>query len=311
MIRVSLIIPVKNEAQVLDKFISEILKLKTLPDELIFVDTGSIDNSIVIINSYSKKFKFHNIFYKILFLQNGFPGAARNFGVRSAKNFWIGFLDVGIYPDKNWLHELWKDLLLNNVSVIYGKCIFNSDQWFGKIICALSYGVNNHRPIVAASIFSKKIFEDFGYFDEMLRAGEDILWKNNIELAGVKSYVSETALVKYLDFPNSLVKIITKWFVYSKYESISNLTPITRKFIYLYIFMLLLLLFINYEAFFFLLIIYFLFRGIFDPIRRSKYTRWWDTTPQFLLTPFLALIIDFSSLSGYLFAKSKLIFFIK
>ena len=68
MIRVSLIIPVKNEAQVLDKFISEILKLKTLPDELIFVDTGSIDNSIVIINSYSKKFKFHNIFYKILFL---------------------------------------------------------------------------------------------------------------------------------------------------------------------------------------------------------------------------------------------------
>jgi len=305
MLHVTLIIPVRNEALNLSYFISEILKLKTFPSEIIFVDTGSIDKSVEIINMNKKKFELNNIAFKLMHLPNGFPGAARNLGIRAAKNIWVAFLDVGIYPNSNWLDELWRDILLNDVSIVYGQCIFNSDDRLGKIVCALSYGINQRLPVLPASIANKKIFENFGFFDEKLRACEDILWKNKIQSLSIKYYESKTAVVNYSVFPNQISRILTKWFIYSKNESMTNITPVLRIYVYLYIINFLVLFFINYEFGLFFLFIYLIVRGMIDPWARSKYKKWWTNWFQYINTPFLALLMDVSSLLGYIYGKCK------
>ena len=51
MLEISLVVPVKNEAPFIKDFILEVLKMRVLPSEIIFVDAGSTDASIEIINS--------------------------------------------------------------------------------------------------------------------------------------------------------------------------------------------------------------------------------------------------------------------
>ncbi len=305
MLNVSLIVPVKNEALHLNKFILEILNLKKIPNEIIFIDTGSLDKSVDIINENLKKFKLHNVNFTIFHLSNGYPGAARNLGIRNAKNHWVAFLDVGIHPSDSWLNQLCTDIITNDVSIVYGQCVFNSNDLLGKIVCALSYGVNQKMPVLPASIVNKKLFEDFGYFDEKLRACEDILWKNKLCELSIKYHESVKANVAYSVFPNTIISIVIKWFTYSKNESLVNLTPVLRKFVYCYIFILLLLFFVNYKFSICLLLIYLVVRGFFDPLRRSKYKKWWSSWFQFSIAPFIALLMDISSLLGFITGKWK------
>ena len=42
-----------------------------------------------------------------------------------------------------------------------------------------------------------------------------------------------------------------------------------------------------------------------DPWARSKYKKWWTNWFQFINTPFLALLMDVSSLLGYIYGKCK------
>lgn len=303
MLEISLVVPVKNEAIILKSFINQVLKLNTLPSEIIFIDTGSIDESINIINSFSSKFSNIGIKFKLLKLQNAYPGAARNFGIVHAHYSWICFLDVGIYPEGDWLENLWCEKNLFNFDLIFGYCKFNSASYIGRIICALSYGVNKNLPVLPASLVHKKVFERTGYFNDRLRSSEDILWKRKVIEKGIKFHESKIARVNYTEFPDSILKVISKWFTYSMHESIASVTLYYKKFLYLLFFLMFIFIFVNIKITILVFLFYFFFRGLIDPLRKSMFKKWWLYNTQFFIAPFLALIIDISSMLGYFYGK--------
>ena len=303
MLEISLIVPVKNEAPYIKIFIYEVLKMRVLPSEIIFVDAGSTDESSQIINSFKPFFLDRGIKFQLLFLPSSYPGAARNLGIQKSYYSWICFLDVGVFPEDNWLENLWADMNFYDSNIVFGQCRFNSEHYIGKIICALSYGVNKLSPVLPASIVHKKVFDKTGYFDEKLRAAEDILWKRSICKNSIKYFESKKATVNYFFFPNSIIKIISKWFVYAKFESIACVTPLPKKILYLFFFTNGLFMFINFFSSLIFFAIYFLSRGIFDPWRRSMFKKWWTSWFQFIAAPFFALIMDLSSMFGYIYGK--------
>jgi glycosyltransferase involved in cell wall biosynthesis len=309
---VSLIVPIKNEASNLELFVAKIFELNCLPNEVIFIDAGSTDGSSIIINKFYTPFKNHGINFQFLYLHNAFPGKARNLGIQKSNNSWVCFLDVGILPDKNWLNNLWQDSIQHKSKVVFGKCSFNSDLFLGKIICALSYGINKCHTVVPASLFHKKIFEDFGYFRENLRAAEDIVWRNNLYQNKIYCVESNTASVRYIIFPNSFIKIINKWFIYSMFESLASVTSIFKIVIFSYLIVTYLLFVFSIHYGLILLISYISIRGFYDPIRRSNFKKWWTNWTQFFLAPFVALIIDTSAIFGFIYGKfTKIVYKLK
>ena len=106
---VALIIPVLNEEKTLKSFLYSIQNQNILPNEIIFVDAGSKDNTIKIIKKWIQQKKIYPTQVKLLLSEGAFPGKGRNIGVKYSKAKWVAFLDCGIIPKKDWLENFFRD----------------------------------------------------------------------------------------------------------------------------------------------------------------------------------------------------------
>lgn len=98
----SVIIPVYNSSEYLQKCISSILCQEFQDYEAIFVDDGSSDESISIISKYIKQ--HHN--FKLIKQENLGVSAARNNGLKNATGQYIMFMD----SDDYWVNDILKRL---------------------------------------------------------------------------------------------------------------------------------------------------------------------------------------------------------
>ena len=82
--RISIVIPFFNEEDSLLKTLSAINNQTHKADEVIFVDSGSTDNSKKIITEYSNSHQKLNI--KILFSGEMSPSTSINMGIKNSKS---------------------------------------------------------------------------------------------------------------------------------------------------------------------------------------------------------------------------------
>lgn len=301
---ISIVTPVFNECSVLRQLFVGIDALYPAPSEVIFVISGSSDGSADLIKRWASDEKTFVV--RIIADPGAFPGGARNSGINSARGAWIAFIDAGIVPHPDWLSQLWSCKEQSGSLAVYGSCHFYSDHPFGRIICALSYGQASVAPVLPASLFSREVFDQAGFFDERLRAGEDILWKRKLQESGVMISECKDALVEYRHFPSTLSGAIKKWFVYEKSAAQAGLWGPGRL-----IFQLVIL--VTYAAALLdlpggppLLAIYLLARGVVDPIRRSKSGVWWRHWWQPLMAIPVGATLDLAAIAGRISAVLRL-----
>lgn len=112
-IKVSVIVPVYNVEKYLGKCIDSLLS-QTLKDiEFIFVNDGSTDNSLQILEEYAKK----DNRIKILSQEHSMLGNARNNGLRIAQGEFIGFVDSDDYTDCDFYEKLYTAAISNNADI--------------------------------------------------------------------------------------------------------------------------------------------------------------------------------------------------
>ena len=95
--RISVIIPVYNTEQYLNRCIDSILTQSFNDFELLLIDDGSTDGSGAICDLYAEKDSRVRVFHK----ENGGVSSARNLGLDNAKGEWIYFVD----SDDELLHD--------------------------------------------------------------------------------------------------------------------------------------------------------------------------------------------------------------
>ena len=117
--------PVYNDAGLLDKSIASFLA-QTLDDiELICINDGSNDDSLEILNEYSKKYDS----IKVLTQSNQGSGKARNYGIREAEGEYIGFLDADdFFIDKDALEKLYDVAGKNDALFVAGNIKLVDDK---------------------------------------------------------------------------------------------------------------------------------------------------------------------------------------
>ena len=119
MPKVSIIVPVYNVEQYLEKCFNSLIN-QTLKDiEIIIVNDGSTDHSKDIIDKYLEKYP--NVI-KYLYKENGGLSSARNYGMPYAKGEYIAFLDSDDYVEPNMYEEMYKTAKQYNSDMV--ECDF-------------------------------------------------------------------------------------------------------------------------------------------------------------------------------------------
>ena len=128
MDKISVIIPVFNGEKYLSRCINALLNQTYKNNEYIFINDGSIDNSLNILKEYEKKDDRIIIIDK----ENTGVSDSRNIGIRKASGDYICFCDADDIYEKNYLEVMLNLIKENNVDAV--RCNFKVIDKDGKII---------------------------------------------------------------------------------------------------------------------------------------------------------------------------------
>lgn len=202
---VSIIIPVRNSQNSIEKCIDSVLNIDYPNFELIVIDDGSTDNTAQILNKYRKN---------ITIITNPSclgPAKSRNLVSRQAKGEYLAFTDADCIVDKNWLKELISGFSGQGVVSVGGsQGVPKDESGFGRSVSKFmkkagfisDYMHSGKSEIVQVShnpscnaIYRKDIFLKEGGFLEGLWPGEDVELDYRLRKKGYKIFFNPRAIV--------------------------------------------------------------------------------------------------------------------
>lgn len=297
---VTLVVPFLNEAKAIEDVLNGVLGQETCPQELLFIDAGSTDETVAIIQRWQVRHPEFDL--RVLSSPGALPGAARNLGVQHAKYEWIAFLDAGIRPSSKWLKSLMAEAM-KGVPGVWGCCLYEGQGNVGVLTGAYSLGqMSTVEYFLASSLFHKDVFQKIGFFREDLRAAEDLLWRAAYFTHYRKPTPVPDAMVFYRRFPESVWAVYKKWMVYADHTAFAG-ANIKQQIAYGVLFggLIVTIVWQWWTVVGVLAIVYGLGRGMLDPIRRSRASPWWgDAWWLAVLGPFFVLGLDVAKGVGFL-----------
>lgn len=114
MHKISLIIPVYNVEKYLYRCLDSVIEQSFEDWEAICINDGSTDNSLHILQEYSKK----DLRIRLISQENAGLSAVRNVGLGVAKGKYICFLDSDDFLDKNYLLMLYNEIEKTNADIV-------------------------------------------------------------------------------------------------------------------------------------------------------------------------------------------------
>lgn len=185
MKKVSVIMPIYNVEEYLDRSIGSLLH-QTLKDiELILIDDGSTDSSLSIIekyaNAYPDKIKYKSV-------KNGGAAKARNIGLSMVEGEYVGFVDSDDFVDATMFEKMYT--LAKNDDAEIVTCGYNRIDYkdiqkrdvknrgcFGKNVFQAPELISNNVPYIWNKIFKYSLIERTKLcFEENLRIFEDLVF---------------------------------------------------------------------------------------------------------------------------------------
>ena len=173
---VTVIITVLNEAKNVESLVKALAKQIKLPREVIIVDGGSSDETLVKLKKLS--FQYSKLNLKIA-QQVGNRSVGRNKAITLSKTEWLAITDAGCIPDKNWLAELFNMQKKTNALIVGGYFYGLTKTGFQQAVTAYALTmprliVNNFLlPTTRSMLIQRKVLEALAGFNEKLADNED------------------------------------------------------------------------------------------------------------------------------------------
>ena len=227
---VSIIIPVFNASKYIEETIKSIEKQTYKNYEVIFIDDGSSDNSIEII----QKYKLKNSKMKLIKSTHQGVSKTRNIGIKNARGRYLTFLDADDIWLPNKLEEQVNFIRKNNYAFVYCNFKYMSDN--GKKVSKeikagnkLDYkkALKNTRILtITVMIDLNKVPKELCYMPDIMNEDVATWWK--ILKNGFTAYGQDEILAYCRQTKNSrsAKKHITsyyRWKLYRKQENLSFL----------------------------------------------------------------------------------------
>lgn len=270
MIKISLIVTVLNETdtiiQLLDSIVTQTLK----PQEVIFVDGGSQDDTVKRIQSYAEEHTKFKIRYEV---KKGNRSVGRNTAVSLAKHEFIAITDAGCVLDRSWLQELVSVQNETGSKVVAGYYHGQAETSFQQavvpyvLVMPEKLDPYTFLPATRSLLIEKKLFEEFDGFDESLSDNEDYAFAKKLQKAHVSIAFAQNAIV-YWQAVNSVRDFYTMIFRFARGDAFSGIFRPKILFIFLRYFFGIILLFLGLESVVIFLVVIYL---IWSVLKNSKH----------------------------------------
>lgn len=199
MVCISIIVPIYNSELYLHKCIDSILNQSFHDWELLLVNDGSIDNSQLICEEYSKSDSRIRVFNK----ENGGVSSARNIGLKNISGEWVMFVDADDWLANECLELCLKEVRENDLDAVqFSHTIVYSDGSEVKkyktptpILHPNQYVENGVFNVCAGGGLYKAsiIIENSLNFPDHLKLGEDQIF--------VLNFMRNALRIRFLDKP--------------------------------------------------------------------------------------------------------------
>lgn len=199
---ISIVIPVYNKAQSVEKSIRSVLNQTFKDFEVIVVDDGSTDNSI------DEIAKIRDNRIRIISQENSGVSAARNRGIAESRGETIAFLDADDQWDSDYLEAIMLLIKTHEDCKVFATGYRFKDQ-YGRIaipkIINLSFEGSHglldnyfriascsHPPLWTGSVaVSKEALHEIGGFPTGIGMGEDLITWTELALRNKIAYLKE------------------------------------------------------------------------------------------------------------------------
>jgi glycosyltransferase involved in cell wall biosynthesis len=194
-VKVSLIVPLRNESATIRPLLESIAGQRHLPAEVVIVDAGSDDDTAAQVASFSSPVPLRVVAAGALF-----PGLARNAGAAAAAHRWLAFTDGGVRLDPGWLHEMASTADAEAADVVFGSFDPVCGTYFQRC-AAVAYvpsrstsGIRG--PSVASMALTREAFDRAGGFPPF-RAAEDLIFLERILALPLRTAYAPRAIVQW------------------------------------------------------------------------------------------------------------------
>jgi len=206
---VSVIIPAHNEEDTINKCLTSLENLSYPCDklEIILINDGSTDETKNVIDQHCQKLNC------ICIGTSGVgPSKARNLGLKEASGEYVAFTDADCVVDEEWLNELLKGFISEDVAGVGGSQDAPDDatEFEGKVhtflssmhfICEYMKEGDMIKTVqhVAScnAMYRRSVIEEVSGFDERLWPGEDVDLDYKITHKGYKVTYNPKAIVAH------------------------------------------------------------------------------------------------------------------
>ncbi|WP_312789817.1 glycosyltransferase [Sphingobacterium sp.] len=199
----SVVIPLYNKEKQIQKTLDSVLNQTFTDFEIVIVNDGSIDRSVEIVKSVNDPR------IRLINQKNGGVSAARNRGVKEAKNKWIAFLDADDLWKKNKL-ETYANIINTKTDISWIISGYNSIRGNNRINYVYSHNgpfidglddLNNGLSIQTSTVVVPRdyfINDDKLFFKEGINNSEDREVWIRLLFRYPNAYYIQEALTEYL-----------------------------------------------------------------------------------------------------------------
>lgn len=221
----SIIIPIYNAKETLDRCLVSILNEKRISLEVICVNDGSTDDSLERCYEYQKK----DSRIKVINRKNGGVASARNSGLKIAKGKYVTFVDQDDWVEKDAYYEMLTKAIGEDADMIvcnYTKDFGNDMQEISnhqviespvssieKLILYAFYReeYRGYAAFVWNKLFRRTLLEKNNIcFEENLKRGDDVLFYTGVALLAPKMVYIDKSLYHYVQRVDSITHTLTK-----------------------------------------------------------------------------------------------------
>jgi glycosyltransferase involved in cell wall biosynthesis len=216
--KISLVIPVRNEVRSLPSLIESIRRQTRSPEEILLVDGGSTDATVAL----ARELTANDRRFRVLEAGEATPGRGRNVGITATVHEWVALTDAGIRLDPAWLERLVEAAeRAPSARVVYGNYEPVAGSFFERC-AALAYVEPKRRrgggwmrgPSIASALVHRDAWTAAGGFPD-LRSTEDHIFMERLQELGFEATWAPEATVMWQLQP-SLVRTYRRFALYSK-----------------------------------------------------------------------------------------------
>mgnify|MGYP001625066162 CR=1 FL=1 len=220
---ISIIIPIYNSENNLEKCIDSVVKQTYNNIEIILVDDGSKDASLEKCYKYSKLDNRIKVIHK----ENEGVAIARNVGINYSTGEYITFVDSDDWLEKNAIENLYNDLKEKNAEIVRGNYAIDNEKKtyaYGKLYefenCLINKEDNYKRELLIKEILNGKFLS----YVWLLLIKKSILIENKL------SFKEKITMMEDTIFYIELIKLNYNIYISNKinYHYYDNFASVTK-----------------------------------------------------------------------------------